>query len=330
MNWSGGSGKEETAVAAKDYYEALGVSRGATRQEIKKAYQKLAKAWHPDVNKAPGAEEKFKEAAEAYEVLGNEDKRKAYDEQLQYGFGGGATRGAQGGRASSDYGGSPFGGGWSFSSSGPGMSGDDLFGMFFGSGKGGQGGFGFFDGAEAGGGARAELEIPLEQAYQGGTVRVGIAGKDVSVNIPPRSADGTVIRVPDGGGQGAEVRLVLRIAPHEVFTPDGGDLRGAVEIAPWQAVLGGEAKVPLPDGSSIKLKIPPGLAGGKTLRLSGKGLKRADGGNGDVLFALEMVAPAPVTEAQRQLYRQLAAESGFQARAKRQAAGLQHRKAAMG
>lgn len=126
-------GKEEARVASKSYYDALGVSKKATKQEIKKAYQKLAKKWHPDVNKAPEAEAKFKEAAEAYEVLGNEDKRKLYDEELLYG----AQRGrASGGAASgasswdSKFGGSGSWNGGTYSTGGSGISEEDLFGMF--------------------------------------------------------------------------------------------------------------------------------------------------------------------------------------------------------
>lgn len=124
------SRKEEVRLAAKNYYEALGVGKQASRQEIKKAYQKLAKKWHPDVNKSPDADVKFKEAAEAYEVLGNEEKRKVYDEELRYGFGGANTGGTQhsgSGAYSSSSWESPFGSG------GGGISEEDLFGMFFGS-----------------------------------------------------------------------------------------------------------------------------------------------------------------------------------------------------
>ncbi|MHA6533079.1 DnaJ C-terminal domain-containing protein [Paenibacillus sp. BAC0078] len=330
---------------AANYYEALGVGEKATKQEIKKAYQKLAKKWHPDVNKAPEAEARFKEAAEAYEVLGNEEKRKAYDEELRYGFGGARSGGARrGGASSSAYGDSPFGAGWSgsYSSSG-GISEDDLFGMFFGSrGAADRAGFDFFGSGGAGGPfgearstMQAQLEVTLEQAYKGGSIRVQVGGKDVNVSIPARAAEGTVIRIPGSGGngaaQGGDLLISLHLLPHDVYEPEGGDLYGTVEIAPWQAVLGGEAKVPLPDGSSVKLKIPAGMASGKTLRLSGKGLKRPNGANGDILFAVEIVIPAELTEAEKKLYRQLSEAGSFQAGAKRSApGGAARRKAAMG
>lgn len=333
---------------AANYYETLGVGRQSSKQEIKKAYQKLAKKWHPDVNKAPEAEAKFKEAAEAYEVLGDEAKRKIYDEELRYGFGGAGARGQGNSRpASSASWDSPFDAGWSgMSSAGGDLSEDELFGMFFGSrGAADRAGFDFFSGSGAArqGGTpwadgfstmQAQLEITLEQAYRGGSISVQAAGKDLSVQIPARSAEGTVIRIPgggDGAGQGGDLLISLHLLPHDIYEPDGGDLLGTIEIAPWQAVLGGEAKVALPDGSSVKLKIPAGMPGGRSLRLSGKGLKRPDGTNGDILFKLELVIPAETSEAEKKLYRQLADSGSFQAGAKRQASGgAQRRRATTG
>lgn len=334
---------------AANYYETLGVGRQASKQEIKKAYQKLAKKWHPDVNKAPEAEARFKEAAEAYEVLGDEEKRKIYDEELRYGAGYAGARGPQsGGSASSASWESPFGAGWSSgAASGSSIPEEDLFGMFFGSrGAADRAGFDFFSGS---GGVRqggsswddefstmqAQLEITLEQAYKGGNISVQAAGKDLSVQIPARSSEGTVIRVPGGGsgaGQGGDLLISLHLLPHDIYEPDGGgDLLGTVEIAPWQAVLGGEAKVALPDGSQVKLKIPAGMAGGRTLRLSGKGLKRPNGTNGDILFRIEIVIPADTSEAEKKLYRQLADSGSFQAGAKRQTpGGAQRRRATTG
>ncbi|OKP83467.1 hypothetical protein A3844_21750 [Paenibacillus helianthi] len=331
---------------AANYYEALGVGEKASRQEIKKAYQKLAKKWHPDVNKAPEAEAKFKEAAEAYEVLGNDEKRKSYDEELRYGFGGAAAGKGQrrGGASSASYGETPFGTGWSGSStsSGGGMEGEDLFNMFFGSrGAADRAGFDFFSGSGGGGNPfgearstmQAQLEVTLEQAYTGGDIRVQVGGRDVNVNIPARAAEGTVLRIPgssgNGAAQGGDLLISLQLLPHEIYEPEGGDLYGSVEIAPWQAVLGGEAKVPLPDGSSVKLKIPAGMAGGQTLRLSGRGLKRPNGANGDILFAVEIVIPADLTEAEKKLYRQLSEAGSFQAGPKRKGPGASRRKAAM-
>ncbi|WP_313636538.1 DnaJ C-terminal domain-containing protein [Paenibacillus sp.] len=334
-------------MANKSYYDALGVSKTATKQEIKKAYQKLAKKWHPDVNKAPEAEAKFKEAAEAYEVLGNEDKRKLYDEEQLYGAqrgraGGGATSGA----SSWD---SNFGGSWSggtYSAGGSGISEEDLFGMFFGNrGSADRAGFDFFSSSgsgrsngnpwgEAHSTTQAQLDITLEQAYKGATVRVQIGDKTVDVNIPPRSYEGMLMKIdgntPGGIASGSDVLLALHILPHDIYEIRDGDLYGVVEVAPWQAVLGGEVKVPLPGGGAVKLKIPAGIQSGKTLRIPGKGLKRENGSNGDILFEIEIVIPEPTSEAEKSLYRKLAESSRFEARAKRQSVGAQRRRAKVG
>ncbi|AKG37937.1 DnaJ domain-containing protein [Paenibacillus durus] len=316
-------------MAESDFYSVLGVSKDASKQEIKKAYQKLAKQWHPDVNKDPNAEERFKKIAEAYETLGNEEKRKAYDEALKYGFG----RGPSGGGASQE---SPFGEGWSgsYSFSGEDIPGGDLFEMFFGGrGAAGRAGFDFFSGGRGpgasgmggmgsmGGMVEAQLDITLEQAYKGGSVTVQAGGRTVTANIPPRSGDGTAVSVPgsgEHGGQGAaDMLIVLHIRAHDTYEVSGGDLRGILQIAPWQAVLGGGAKVSLPDGSAVKLKIPAGIRSGRTLRIPGKGLTRENGTHGDVLFDIEISVPDSISEAEKQLYRQLEQTSGFQAGAKK-------------
>lgn len=314
-------------MANKNYYESLGVSKKASKQEIKKAYQKLAKKWHPDVNKAPEAETKFKEAAEAYEVLGSEEKRKVYDEEQAYSSG----RGKNNGTKASGSGGSPFGEGWSggYSSGSSGIPQEDLFGMFFGN-------KGAADrGGSPWGAARntmqAQLEISLEQAYKGGSVRVQVDDTNVNVNIPARSHEGTTIQIQgnpqNGMVQGNDLLIVLHILPHEIYEVRDGDLHGTVDIAPWQAVLGGEAKVPLPDGSTVKLKIPAGIQSGKTLRIPGKGLKRESGSNGDILYGIEIVIPEKISEAEKNLYRQLAESGSFKAGPKRQSVGTQRGKA---
>lgn len=333
-------------MAAKNYYEILGVGKQASRQEIKKAYQKLAKKWHPDVNKAPGADVKFKEAAEAYEVLGNEEKRKVYDEELRYGFGGAGSGSSGGTRRSGSASSSSRDA--SFGTGAGGIPQEDLFEMFFGSrGAADRAGFDFFSGSggarqDGSGGAwghaqgtmQPQLEITLEQAYKGGKVRVQVAGKDLNVSIPARTSEGTVLRIPGGaenaGAQSGDMLIELHILAHDIYQPEGSDLHGTLEIAPWEAVLGGEAQVPLPGGGSVKLKIPAGITGGQTLRISGKGLKRTNGTYGDILFAIEIVIPPGTTEAEKAIYRRLAEGSGFQAGAKRQGSTAQRRTAARG
>ncbi|MEK5252112.1 DnaJ C-terminal domain-containing protein [Paenibacillus sp. FSL F4-0125] len=336
-------------MANNNYYDALGVSKTATKQEIKKAYQKLAKKWHPDVNKAPEAEAKFKKAAEAYEVLGNEERRKLYDEELLYG----AQRGRAGGGASSGASswGSNFGGSWSggtYSTGGSGISEEDLFGMFFGNrGSADRAGFDFFSSSGSGSGrsssnpwgeahstTQAQLDITLEQAYKGATVRVQIGDKTVDVLVPPRSSEGTILKIAgnaqSGIAPGGDILLALHILPHDIYKLRNGDLCGVVEVAPWQAVLGGEVKVPLPGGGAVKLKIPAGIQSGKTLRIPGKGLKRENGTNGDILFGIEIIIPETTSEAEKNLYRKLAESSRFEARAKRQSTGTQRQKSKVG
>lgn len=139
-----------------------------------------------------------------------------------------------------------------------------------------------------------------------------------------------MIGVPGAAGQSEELLIVLQLAPHDIYGIEDGDLLGTVEVAPWQAVLGGEARVPLPDGSSIKLKIPAGTASGHTLRIPGKGLKRQNGTNGDILFRMEIVIPAGTDEAEKALYRKLAEASSFQAGVKHGSSGKRRQKAATG
>ncbi|BCG56839.1 DnaJ C-terminal domain-containing protein [Paenibacillus sp. URB8-2] len=329
-------------MAETGYYDVLGVSKDASRQDIKKAYQKLAKQWHPDVNKAPEAEERFKKIAEAYETLGNEEKRKAYNEAAKYGFG----RGPSGGSASWGAPGEGWSGSYSFG--GADIPDGDLFEMFFGSrGAADRTGFDFNPGGRRpgtggfagvmggmGGMMEARLDITLEQAYKGGAVTVQAGERTVTVNIPPRSGDGTVISVPGSGDRGRrgedEMLIILNIRAHETYEVSGGDLRGILQIAPWQAVLGGAVKVSLPDGSAVKLKIPAGIRSGRTLRIPGKGLKRENGSYGDVLFDIELVVPEHVSEAEKQLYRQLEHSSSFQAGAKKRGAEDKRRGAAAG
>lgn len=338
-------------MAAKTHYETLGVAKDATGQEIKKTYQKLAKKWHPDVNKSAGAEAKFKEIAAAYEILGNEERRKAYDEELRYGgarrggFGAGAGGTNPFGAEGAGFGGAGFEGfggfgsgtegrsggfGWSSSDAGTaGMSQEELLNMFFG-GAGGGGaarGFDFFGGSAGGTGrgghpfsAQAELEVTLEQAYKGEQLLVGLDGDSVKLTIPAKSAPGDVVRVPGGGTGGGELYVSLRIAPHAVYEIDGdGNLLGKLQIAPWHAALGGKAQANLPDGAGVSLKIPAGMQSGRKLRLSGKGLKRTDGSLGDVLFEIEIVLPPAVSQEERALYRKLSELNGYRAEPKKRA-----------
>lgn len=315
-------------MAAKNYYDILGVDKNATRQEIKKAYQRLAKQWHPDVNKTAEAEARFKEAAEAYDVLSHEEKRKAYDEERsrrsRTGAAGAAGAGGEGWQTHS---------GGSFAGD-AGWPGDDWFGMFFG-GSGGDPFAEFRD--ETGGRTRrggpfadsaadpleAELAITLEQSFRGEKVRIAAAGKQLDIRIPARARDGTQIRVRGNGANGLpqdrELLITLRYAPHEVYTIEGSDLVCVLQAAPWHLALGSEAEVRLPDGSAVKLKIPAGIQAGKRLRVPGKGLKRGQDEYGDALFTLEIIMPERIGEQEKALYRRLAEAGGVEIGPRKQA-----------
>lgn len=298
-------------MVAKNHYEVLGVSKATSQKDIKKAYQKLAKKWHPDVNKAPEAEARFKEIAEAYDVLSHDDKREAYEEEERFA----SMRGnaANGRERRSPFGEQTF---TRTQNRGGGIDDDDLFGMFFRGAGAGQDRFDFFGGNAA----RAQLDIKLEQAWKGDKIRINIGGKDIVVTIPARSGDDSIIRLRGGGenklSQSEELLLTIKISPHDYYKVDDGNLLGTLQVAPWQVVLGGSADVLLPDGSMLKLKIPAGFNADKRLRLPSKGLNRKDGSKGDILLGLELVVSERPTAEEKEIYEQLSKVSSFHARMK--------------
>jgi curved DNA-binding protein len=325
------------ALKFKDYYETLGVARTASPDEIKKAFRKLARIHHPDVakNKATG-EVKFKEINEAYEVLGDPEKRKRYDElgaNWQDGAGGapppyGGRRGRPGSpQGAPDF---EFGGTTGFS---------DFFESFFGGGAGG-GGFrshrpgggpmednGSFP--QPGGDVEADLLVTLEDALRGSRRKVTLRrpGHDgetdrtntYQVKIPTGVHDGQRIRLAGqgsegfGGGPAGDLYLRVRLARHPDFTVEGADLRYDLDLAPWEAVLGVQVKIPALDGPT-SLKVPPGTAAGSQLRLRGLGLLREDGNRGDLYATVCIQTPAAVSAEEKVLWEKLAATSAFQAR----------------
>jgi len=337
------------SVKYHDYYKTLGVSRTASQDEIKRAYRKLAREYHPDVNKDPKAEEKFREVSEAYEVLGDEDKRKKYDRlganwksgqdftppsgwEGFGGFGGAAGKGRttrinfedlQGGGGFSDFFESIFGGGGGFG------------------GMGGMGGAGAGRGqtrtaprARAGETVEGALTISLEDAYHGATRSVSLqtaspsAGgqverstKSIDVRIPPGTTDGSTIRLKGQGGPGVaggpagDVLLRITIAPSPRFRLDDHNLITTVPLAPWEAALGARVDVPTMEGD-VTLTIPAGSQSGQRLRLRGKGLpKRGDKKErGDLFAELKIVVPKTLTETEQALYERLRDESEFRPR----------------
>jgi curved DNA-binding protein len=304
----------------KDYYAALGVERAATPDEIKRAYRKLARKYHPDVSKEPDAEARFKDVAEAYEALHDPEKRAAYDE-LGRGHRSGERFDPPPGRN----------GGFEFSGrdAGPGDPADyseffeSLFGRHHGAPR----------GAARGSGSdhHAKVVIELADAYRGarrvlslrspvpdGQGGVDFRERQLEVNIPAGVRAGQQLRLAGqgapgfGGGPAGDLYLEIEIAPHPNFSVDGRDVRLDLPVAPWEAALGANLAVPTPDGR-IELTVPPGSAAGRRLRLKGKGLPGTP--PGDLYVVLSVRAPTATTDAQREAYAALGrAFAGFDAR----------------
>ena len=314
----------------KDYYAILGVERKASADEIKKAYRKLAQKYHPDVTKDPAGEEKFKDIAEAYQTLKDAEKRAAYD-QLGSGY-----QPGQDFRPPPDWerhfreryaGAGPGGGTFSFED----VDLSDLFGAFGGRARGG------------GGRGRASMQIPgedfevtvhlaLGDAFRGTQVdlnlqlpeydeqgRVRHVPKTIKARIPKGATDGQRLRLRGQGGKGinggpnGDLYLNIVLHPHPLFRPDGHDLYLDLPLTPWEAALGATVEVPTLSGA-VNLKIPPGTAAGKKLRLAKKGLPKPSGGEGDLYAIVQIVNPTVLSERERELFRELADASRFNPR----------------
>ena len=314
-------------VQFRDYYETLGVSKTASEDEIRSAFRKLARKYHPDVAKdKKAAEEKFKQINEAYEVLSDPEKRKKYDQlgadwNQPGGFQPPPGWGAQQpGGGFYRYGGED--GGVEFEFGGTGFS--DFFEAFFGGGRGRSafGGFGRRQaGAERGNDVEADIMVPLEEVLHGSTRTVSLrrsGSKKVEtyqVKIPRGVREGQRIRLAgqgeagERGGKSGDLFLRVRLARHPDFRVEGSDLIYEVRIAPWQAVLGTEIEVPTLE-EKVRLKIPPGTQNGQRFRLRGRGLPSSTGGRGDFYVAVQIDVPKKITERERELWRQLAQLQG--------------------
>ncbi|MFG2383788.1 DnaJ C-terminal domain-containing protein [Streptomyces avermitilis] len=311
---------------ARDYYDVLGVSRTAGAEEIQQAFRKLARKHHPDINKDPNAEERFKEINDAYSVLSDPDQRRRYDRfgenfrQIpeDYDERVAAAAGARGGGAA---GGGPrvrFHRGQSDDFEGSGIDFDDLFGGIFG--RGGPGGpRGPIPGADQ----EAEIELGVEDAYRGGKRSITLGGpggqRTYDVNIPRGVVDGQRIRLAGEGGKGSggapagDLFLRVRIKPDSRFRLEGRDIHVVAPVTPWEAVLGATVPVPTPGGTA-KVTVPPGSSSGRRLRLRGEGMPNPRGADGDLYAEIRIMVPPDPTPRERELFEELAAVSTFDPR----------------
>jgi len=336
-------------VEYKDYYKTLGVERTATQQEIQRAYRKLARKHHPDISKETGAEDRFKEITEAYEVLKDPDKRQKYD---------------QFGQAWKQQGGERGGGpppGWEqviFGAGGPGMGGQRID-FDFGNLGGGAGGSGFSDffemlfgqrmqGANMGGASQsaqrggpgsgyradwvqrgndqeARIQLTLEEAASGGERGITLTDpgdgtqQTLRVKIPRGIRPGQKIRLAAKGGAGmgggppGDLFLHVEVLPHGRFRLEGSDLHTTLPITPWEAALGGTAQLETLDGA-VTVRIPAASPAGRKIRLRGYGYPQAKGGKGDLYAELDVVVPQQLSDRERELFEELAKISSFNPR----------------
>jgi curved DNA-binding protein len=316
----------------KDYYAILGIPKTATQAEIKKAYRKLARELHPDTNKDPAAEKRFKDANEAHAVLADAEKRKQYDElganwqaYQQAGFGsGGATDWA-------GFGGAPGGTRWTYRTSGGGASAEDLGGFSdffrqffggatagggspFGGGGPGSGGFEYVDLSDLGGGGRARpaaaaqasAEVTLAEVATGTERMVNVNGRRLHVKIPPGVTDGSKVKL-SGAVDGGDLVITIRAKADPRFERSGADLRTELPLTLAEALLGAEVPVPTPTGT-VKLRVRPNTQNGQEIRLKGRGLpKRGSSEKVDLVVSARVVLPKLDDEARAELSRLLEA-----------------------
>jgi curved DNA-binding protein len=319
---------------ARDSYEVLGVPRDADQSEIQRAYRRLARTLHPDVNKDPGAEDRFKELSEAYDVLSDPDQRKRYDA-----FGADFRRvgadvdpddyrrarayagaGAGSGRSSGWGGAGP--GGFRYSGSGDDVDLEDLLGGLFGGRGRGRDGWGPVAGSDQ----ESEVEVTVEEAFTGTRRSLSIRGEDglrtVDVRIPAGVVDGQRIRLRgqggrgSGGGEAGDLYLVVRVAPHPRYRLEGRDVHVMLPLAPWEAALGASVEVETPGGPAT-VRVPAGTSSHRRLRLRGRGLPSLRGTPGDLYAEARITVPASPSAHERELFEQLRDVSTFDPRSAR-------------
>jgi curved DNA-binding protein len=306
----------------KDYYAILGVPRDASAEDIKRAYRKLARKYHPDVSKEANAEEQFKEVSEAYETLRHAEKRAAYDQLGRHAPGEEFRPPPDWGRGFEEAGG-PFAGGMNFED----VDLADLFAGLAGRQRGAR------TGPAPGRDVEAQVQIGFDQAFHGAEielvaqeVEIGDDGtlrrvpRRIRVRIPPGVVDGQVLRVPGKGAKGqrggrdGDLYLDIRVEPHALYRAEGLDLYMDLPLAPWEAVLGTSVELPTP-GGPVTLKVPPQTRAGQKLRLTGRGMQRTNGSKGDLYAVVDIAVPGHVSERERELYRELQKASSFEPRA---------------
>lgn len=285
----------------KDFYAILGVPKGASAAEIKKAYRKAAKDNHPD--RHPGnaaAEKRFKEMGEAYAVLSDAEQRKQYDGVRAMGGGGPRFQaGGPGGAGFEDAFGGVFTGGQA-----RGQGFEDLLGGLFG---------GFNRGPQKGNDIAAATEVTFRQAAEGATVTLGLDGARLSTRLPAGVTDGQKIRLRGKGRAGAnggpagDLILTVHVGKHKVFTIDGKNLRMSLPVSFDEAVLGATVEVPTLSGERVKVKVAPGTSSGTTLRVKGKGIAGRDG-VGDLLVRIDVHVPAKLNKQAREALQAFALE----------------------
>ncbi|MFM2483834.1 DnaJ C-terminal domain-containing protein [Celerinatantimonas yamalensis] len=282
-------------MSAKNYYDILGVARDASEPEIKKAYRRLAKKYHPDVSKEPDAEQHFKEVGEAYEALSDPQKRAAYDQ-----FGSQWKAAGAGARQSQHAGGQPF--------SGAG------FGDFFEQAFGQRGGFSGFEGSrgfqQTGEDIHSKIAIDVRDSYLGGqrSMTLNVAGqrRTLNVKIPRGIKAGQKVRlagqgyVGRHGGPNGDLFLEIDFLESDVYRVEGTDVFYTLAIAPWDAALGAKVSVPLPDEKQVEMTIPANSSGGRKMRLRGRGLPAKV--PGDLYIELQILLPKADNEKARQAY----------------------------
>lgn len=309
----------------KDYYNILGIEKNASDEDIKKAYRKLARKYHPDVSKATGAEEKFKDVAEAYQTLKDPEKRAAYDRLGSY-RPGEEVRPPPEWRT--QYGGVDS----QFSFDDIDLS--DLFASFRSGAwaRSARGRGAHQSMAIAGEDYEVSVHITVEDAYRGTEVKLDLTipeynaqgvprrvPRTVTTRIPKGATDGQRLRVPGKGGKGVnggrdgDLYLNIVLHPHALYRVSGHDVYLDLPLAPWEAVLGTALEVPTP-GGAVRLKVPAGTHAGQQLRLPKRGLPKPDGGHGDLYAIIQIVVPTALTERERALYKQLGEGSRFNPR----------------